>query len=379
MEELNIWASIFISLIGVIIAAKYFHQHFVWWEYFVGVITSIIVTGIFLLVVVSNINDDTEYWGSIAVRARYVEAYETYEHRTCYRTVSCGKNCTTTVPYDCSYCDENDTYWEVYDNLGSSYYISKEEYYRLYKLWGSVTPKFVELNRDINYSGSCGDDGDAYDIYWDKNIYHNKSITTSKTYVNPTVNANSAFKYKNWSEQQVKEKGLFNYPEVKNHYQTTIQGIVLTDSMQKLFDYLNAYSGSMFKCRFNILFFKDKSQEIALQQESYWKNGNQNEINICIGYITPNIISWVKVFGWNNQYMKINLREEIANLKVIDLPSLYNICILSLKDYKINDLQKEFNYLKPELPLGIYITIYILNTIITVLILIWCVKNNIYD
>lgn len=386
MTNLNIWFSIFIPLIGVLIAAKFYNQYFVWWEYFTGIITSIIVTSIFLFIIVYNLESDTEYHGSVINYAQYTEYYETYVHKTCSRSYACGTYTTgsgshrtthtryCTEYYDCSYCDDHPSHWEIVDNLGKTYSITEKYYNYLKTLWANE--HFVDLHRDINYHGSCGKDGNKYVTNWDRNIYNSISVTNSYSYTNPTINANSTFKYKDWEPKEIKEKGLYDYPEINNLKQNNILGYPITDSVSKLFSYLNGYFGSIYQGRYYLLFYENKSQDIALSQESYWKNGNQNEIIICIGH-KKNKLLWVKVFGWNNQYLKIKLREDIMMLDSINMTNIYNICLLNIKHYKVNNLQKEFEFLKPELPGWSFVTIYSLNILITILSLILGIKNSI--
>lgn len=387
MTNLNIWFSIFLPLMGVIIAAKYYNRHFLWWEYFIGILISIIVTGIFLLILVSNLEDDTEYHGSVVLSAQYTEYYETYVNDTCSRQVACGEDystdskgvrtCTTrycTEYYDCSYCDDYPAHWDVYDNLGQSYSISESKYNYLKKIWENES--FIKMNRDINYQHGCGEDGNVYNTVWNRDIYTSENITNIKTYTNPTINSNSTFKYRDWTKQEVSDRKLYDYPKKVYLDQNNILGYSISDSTKKLFSYLNGYFGSIYHGRYYLLFFENKSQDIALSQESYWKNGNQNEIVICIGH-NKQKLTWVKVFGWNNQLLKIKLREDIMSINEINMLKIYNICLLNIKHYKCNDLQKEFNFLKPELPTWSYTFIYILNILITIGALIFGIKNKI--
>jgi len=64
-------------------------------------------------------------------------------------------------------------------------------------------------------------------------------------------------------------------------------------------------------------------------------------------------------------------------LDSIDMINIYNICLLNIKHYKVNNLQKEFEFLKPELPGWSFVTIYSLNILITILSLILGIKNSI--
>ena len=109
---------IIISVIGILI----FSKKIVIGELLANiVITSLIIVGVFFIFKNATVAD-SEYNSYLITEARYYEPWETYVHKTCYRTVSCGKNCTTTVAYDCSYCDYNPAYYELIENGGNSAY-----------------------------------------------------------------------------------------------------------------------------------------------------------------------------------------------------------------------------------------------------------------
>ena len=63
--------------------------------------------------------------------------------------------------------------------------------------------------------------------------------------------------------------------------------------------------------------------------------------------------------------------------QTIDFNKIYSICTQNIRYYKTNNLKKEFEFLKPEIPNWCFITIYILNSLITILTLIFGIKNEI--
>lgn len=90
MEEILIWGAILIPIIGMYIAHKFFNERFTIGEYFLPPVTVFIFILAFTLIVKSSLETDTEYLGSVITKARYTEYYETYVHKTCTRTYSCG-------------------------------------------------------------------------------------------------------------------------------------------------------------------------------------------------------------------------------------------------------------------------------------------------
>ena len=83
-------------------------------------------------------------------------------------------------------------YWQIHDNIGASYRISKNQFNILSNRWSNKT--FKDLHR--NYHSF---DGDMYKTAFDKKDEHLETITTIHTYKNK-VQASSS---------------VFNFPEVK--------------------------------------------------------------------------------------------------------------------------------------------------------------------
>jgi hypothetical protein len=322
---------------------------------------------------------DTEYNGYLVNEARYYEYWETWVPKTCSYTVthSCGKNCsyTTTHYYDCSYCDYNSAKWYVTDTEGHKYNISQSKYHTLIKQW-SATPKFYELNRDIEYHGSCGKDGNMYTIRWDKKIETSESAVIEVPFENPVKTSHSAFQYPNISDENAVKLGLYKYPKIYDIYKqhAILAPFIINSNIQKKFEYINGNFGKKYKIKTFILLFNNKPIDIAFKQEAYWDGGNQNEIVICIGY-NKDRIDWVKPFTWcDNKRVVIEAREEIAELGTLKWDNIYDILENVIIKYYHYKSFKDFNYLTFEPTFGQIIFVY-LGTLIVSLIAIWiCIK-----
>jgi len=247
------------------------------------------------LICFSTMETDTQYKGYYYTKAYYTEYWSSWKEETCTRTYTC--NCTTdskgtqscqtcTETYDCSYCNKNEAEWTAIDNNGKEHSITQEYYLYLKNKW-KTPERFVELNRNIVYENGCGQDGDQYMIEWDKDPNKLDSYTIESSYVNKTVNAGSVFSYNDLDEATVKKHGIFNYPAINNGYQKTALGLKLgvydSTNLHQSMEYFNGFYGKERKIRSYLLFFVDKPSSIALKQREHWKNGNQNEIDICIG------------------------------------------------------------------------------------------------
>lgn len=303
----------------------------------------------------NNKTIDKEYLGSYAVSARYYEYWSTYVTKTCSEQYACGtdtkgntKYCTRY--YDCSYCDENREYYIKTDNIGNRYKISQQEYNTLKQKWKSNSI-FIDMDRDIHKHFSCGKDGDAYEIKYNNDIYNVDAITNEHTYENRTQATNNIFKYKVITDDSAKKLNIYPYPLIKNTYQSTLLGFKNisnhTDSIIKLFDWLNASYGIKKQVRVYVLIFKNKSLITAYNQETYWKGGNKNELNICIGLDDNNKIEWIYPFSWTDQkQILVELREDISEMDSLDYNKLYTITSNNIDRFWERKEFKDYKYIK---------------------------------
>lgn len=340
----------------------------------------------------------TEYRGYLITNARHYEYWETWVEQTCSRQVPCGESCTTdsqdrttcttvycTEYYDCSYCDKNPEYWEAIDNQGHSYSISKEKYERLTKQWINP-PQKKDLARDIDFYGRCGCDGDRYDIWWNRDLLTSESAVRQESYTNIIKRSRSAFKYTEVDTSQVSKYGLYSYPKQYDFYkQSPVLGleklkhlsVSQRDSIIKLYEYLNGYGYKTYNKTF-VLLFPDKSIEAATYQESLWIGGNRNELVVCVGYDSKSLdLTWIKAFSWtDNKRVAVEIREELVNLKKLDLLRFYPRIFKTVNTYfKPKDF-KDFDYLTIDYPTWTYYTVWSLVFVINIGGLILFEKND---
>lgn len=355
---------------------------------------NILITGIIIVLFVFGFKkmttSDVEYNGHLIVEARFYEEWETYVDQTCTRQVACGtddegevKYCTET--YDCSYCDEHPERYELIDDSGNTFPIEKEEYYRIVKKWGKK-PTFKDMERNINHHFMCGKDGDMYFVTWDGNVKTSMVSTTPHRYDNILQYGNSAFDFERISKEDAKTLGLYDYPDINVYYQSTVLGLEKTTIKNKEYfrqkiDYFNGIYGKKYNNRVYVLIFPEGKKSLATKQEKYWFGGNRNEVVICIGVDKTNKIKWVKPFSWVKDKTLIpSLRNDIMDLGDLDkCDGLYDILVKQNgKYFKWRDFDKDFSYLKYKVTTGQMIFIYLMSLFISVLIMIFSVKNE-YD
>lgn len=366
---------IFLSLLGWFL----YKRQVTYWELLLAPAISAILILISYYSMKSYTLQDTEYNGHLIVSAIYYEPYDTWIKKTCSYTTSHGSGktrYTVTHYYDCSYCQHNPARYYMVDKEGNNIEITDNKYYSLIKQW-SATPKFLELNRNINYRGGCGKDGDAYTIKWDNRRKTSETHTTTKEFTNILKCNHSAFNYPEIKPELAKKAGLFDYPEFGFYgYQKSVLGIN-NPRLTKLLDYLNGAYGNKYKVRVYTLFFKDKNINTSFLQEAYWDGGNQNEIIVCIGLDKKNKITWVKPFSWcDNKLVLIDIREDLMEAKVINEEVFYNTYMKAIKKSWHYKSFKDFNYLSFEPTEGQLWFVYVLTTLISIVIVTWTISNE---
>ena len=383
-----IWSAILIPIVVSLIGYLFFNHKLTIIELLLSILGGVLAIIISYYSIKSVSLTDSEYNGYMIVEARYYEPWETYVHKTCSYTTthSCGKNCTYTVThyYDCSYCDEHSARYTLLDSGGNEFSITKEEYNSYVKLWSHKKPQFVELNRDIEYYGGCGKDGDMYRVNWNGRIENSVASTTEISFTNILKSNHSAFNYPSISKEQAKELSLYEYPTINNYYQESVLGldsITLQNGkyLMKYVNYLNGTLGKQYKSKVFLLIFPNKDIDIAFKQEAYWDGGNRNEINVCVGTDKVGNIKWVKVFSWNkDKLLSVNLREDIfQNKSLNNVVPICNIIENNVKThYKWRDFE-DFNYLSFQPTTKQLILIYSITLIISLVILFIGIKNNI--
>lgn len=379
-----IWIAVIIPIIGAFVMLRWFREHLTWWEVVIPLIVALTFTFIFKFTVETIQTSDTEYRGALVTEARYYEYWETYVRRTCSRTVKCGKNCSTTVYYDCSYCDENPARWTVVNTMGEEFSISEAEYKSLMRKWKSEEV-FVELNRDINGGGfGCGKDGDMYKVTWNKEPMTSEATVTSHNYENRVQAAHSVFDFPEITEEDIKTYSLKDYPEIEGYKQSTILGDTVKWMTpierrigEKLIQHSCGYWGPIKHANVWIVLFVDKPSLAASMQEAYWDGGNDNEVTICIGLSSKNReIQWVKPFSWTpSKTMLVNLREDIMNTKYFHFNKVKDAIDKNMPEYKRKDF-KEFNYLTVDPPTWAIVVTLLVTILSTFGLCYWAVVNE---
>jgi len=380
-----IWWSLLIPVIAAVFMLLFFRTKVTWWESVIPLVVCLIFIIVFKSIVNHYIIQSTKFKGNLITSAQYYESYETWHHETCSHLVTVSKT-TTTVYYDCSHCDETSPQWTMETKYGESYNITQSFYNKLIKQW-SAKPQFVELNRNIDYHGSCGKDGDMYQILWNNNPLTSEAVVKKHEYENKVQVAHSSFDFLKVTEEDKKTYGLYEYPPFYGYdHQESLLGLKQIKwlsgpaeyhNAQKLAEYINGFGGPQYHAKVFFLLFVDKPQLSAFMQESYWNGGNSNEMVICIGLNSKNRkLEWVKPFSWTpNRQVIVDIRENIMNLKTFDFNKIYNTTYRTMFKFKPRDF-KEFSYITVDPPLWCVYVTFIVTLLLSCGMMWWSINNN---
>jgi hypothetical protein len=338
------WWLLIIPIISLIILYKIFPHEMTWWEFLIPVFSSIL-----LIIIVNAITDyamsrDTEYHGGWVVSVVWDEHW-TEEYTVTvddYGTDSKGNRVKTGSHTETRHTYHPDTYG-VKDSNGYEISVDLNHYKMLSNKFGNE-----KIEKPWRSGQSSWGDGRRFTTTWPGTELTFTPCFTSHSYENRVARSHSIF---NFREVDPKALGLYEYPEIKDyHFQNSILG--WNDPTAELeLTKANCRLGAIKQVRIFILVFRNRSIDTAIDQQMYWKNGNKNEIIICIGINNKNQISWVYPVGWDNERLKVDLREDITNAgPEVNMNKIVSITINDVKRAFSRKHFKDFEYIKLEPP-----------------------------
>jgi hypothetical protein len=314
----------------------------------------------------------TEYWNSYVVKATYYEDWDEWITKEC-----CHENCSgsgddrscTEECHDCSYREDHPEYWEMYDNIGNSYRISRAYFNELVKKWGNKT--FQDMNRDYYEK-----DGNAYNTSY-KGIFETTvPVCFIKTYENRVKASKSVFNFQDVDTADVKNYRLFNYPGENKFNFNPILGYTDQAASEKLSKY-NALNGAGKQIHMMILVYDNQPQDAGVLQESYWKGGNKNEFILCIGK-SGNKIKWTKVISWTEvEDLKIRVARVVKEMDTLNIETVVNYMGSEVPKKFVRKRFRDFNYLTIEPTNKAIVITMIVTILVSVGLAVIAVKDDI--
>jgi hypothetical protein len=366
-----IWGALAIPLLAVIVLLVFFRHRVTWWEFLVPVGVAGVLVAASASLVEYGQTRDTEYWTGWAERAEYYEDWNEYVRRTCYRTVSCGKNCTRSVPYDCSYVQHHPERWQIEDSNGQRVSLSRAEFEALATRWKSRD--FVDLHRNYHT-----DDGDKYVATWDRRDETLEPVVTTHAYENRIQASDNIYRDVKLDESLA--ASCFKYPEPEGHVCASLLGFPDAKAGRAL-DVLNAKLARKRQVRAWVLVFQDRPRSVAEAQEASWVGGNKNELVTCVG-LQGGKVAWSHAFSWSDSpLIEVEARDWWAD-RVGQPPDLSGY--VAWLGPKVETIWKrkqfeDFDYLSIRPPTWSVVLTYVIVVLVTGGISWWAVANDHHD
>ena len=372
-----------IPFIAALILLVGFHKKLVWWEYLVLIVPIIgIAIGTRAIMVECNASD-TEYLGSYITKITHYEDWDEMVtvHHT--RQVPCGKDANGNTRYRTEHYTTRerryhpDKYRYILagetDNSWNEHWITKAEYDIIHARLASKDV-FRDMHRDYHRI-----DGDAYDTYYDNTVEHMYDITTTNTYKNKIKadQSHTIFKHVEYTPEEVKELGLYEYPTIKNWDQNPIIGKTVPLAAQRQIKYVNAKYGKPYQFRVYILFFEGKDLEISELQKTYWQNGNKNELVVCLGTQRDSVV-WCNPFSWCDEpKLELMTRQYFIDNPKVDIEAYGKWLYSKVPSNWVRKEFSDFNYITIGLKTWQYIVLLAIVLLFTVFISIFLVMNTV--
>lgn len=367
-----IWFSLLIPILGIILLYIYFHKKVAWWE---GGVLFLLILGFISIMKYStelSMTSDKEYLQDYVVRVEYYEDWNEWITQTCTRSCCCvsstdskGVSSTKcgTESYDCSHEDYHGEYYQMITASGKEIGIEKETYYRLIKQF-KKTPIFVDMNRDY-YTN----DGDKYYFEWNGDISSIEYTVHENTYENRVQASHSILNFPDVDTSDIRRYTIKEYPQVSNLDILSLLGDK-NYNINRYINQTNSYIASNKQVKIFYLIFKNQPLDAGLIQEQYWKMGNKNEVNICIGIDSKRNIKWTYVFTWSKKdIVKVKIRDFINSNKILNNNTYKTIIDYSngviVKDFERRHF-KEFSYLTVEPSDSAIIWTFVISFILTI-------------
>lgn len=369
-----IYGALLIPILTAYILYRYFGKETVWWEMLIPMAVSLLFTFSMKAIIEVVQVSSKEYWGSFISRAEYYEDWNEWITQICTRTVDCGKDCTTTETYDCSYCLYHPAIWRIITTTNEVVYVSEGEYNRVKRILGNES--FEDLGR--NY---YTDDGDEYYSNWSEDSITAIPVTTLHYYENRVKAADqSVFHFETVKEDDIKRFALKSYPDITGYYQ--MEGVLGDSSIDaiianKKIKYINGLLGHKKEVKVFILIFKNQPIEAAFYQEWLWSGGNMNEFIVCIGIDNSRNITWCKPISWTyNEQLKTEVKSFVQNQKTLNISSIADHLQSEINKNFTRRNFEEFNYLTVEPPTWSVILTYLLTIGVNFGLSYWIIKND---
>ena len=366
-----------IPVITCIILFTKFFKETVWWEYGVVIAPSIIMYFFLKYAMISYSTAATEYLGGYVTSTIYYEEWDemVLVHKT--RQVPDGVDKDGHTKYRTEHYTEwerryHPEEWAYTDNRSNwEHSISKSMFnYINEKL--QAKPVFKDMHRHYHRI-----DGDAYIRHYNSKPENCYSLTWEHTYENRVKGSDhSIFKFRDLSKKEIKQYGLYEYPEIINLDQNPIIGKKVPYKHENAIRYINAYYGGKKQIRVFILLFDSPNVLVGEMQQSHWLGGNKNEFVVCLGVDKHNNVMWCYPFSWEDKpKLGVETKQYFIDHPKLNIGEYSKFLTSHIHDWKRKEFT-DFEYISVELTSTQLTWIIILIIMYNIGISFWVINNE---
>ena len=314
---------IFLTLliIPIVIALCFFlvgGKKVTWKEFLIQCGVQFIIVGISILCIYFSNVTDTEIWNGYVTDKKQVKVGCRHSYRCMCVTMSCGKDCTTTVCQTC-YDHDHDFDWEVYTNIEHTYDIDTLDSQGLKEppRWTNVViGEPISIKKKFeNFIKASSD-----------TLFRKKELTNEYTNLIP------------------------QYPDNIYDYYRLDRVLMVGTNISNVREWnknLSELNGQLGKTKEAniILIFTNLPDKYLYSLEQRWLGGKKNDIIIITG-LEDNNITWVGVIAWcKDNIVKVKLRDDLLELKELNQVKFLEIVKADVSTYYERQSFEEYRYL----------------------------------
>lgn len=259
--------------------------------------------------------------------------------------------------------------------------ITRSEYESHRRRWGTEE-RFIDMHRRYHHK-----DGDAQRYDWSGDWLHALTYTEPHAYENRLQASYSLYRYELPDTADARRYKLLPYPglwhtdsfgiERRDH--RPVLGASVTDSIQRMYQYINGRFGRQHQFRIYILLFPGQPSAAAALQRNLWEGGNKNELAVCIGTdSTATRRTWVSTFSWcDDTSLEVFLKQELLRSDTLDLMRFSHSVVQGLDEglwHRKNF--SDFRYVEIEMTGNQYLLFVLAVLLVNVLLAVWVLKND---
>lgn len=358
------WLLLFLAfpLLFPWISKVIFHKTITWKEFLIHILIPIPFVAFVYWIGTYNSIADLEVWNGQIIDKKKEKVSCIHSYSCNCVTVSCGKDCTTTICQTC-YDHPFDYVYKVYTDIKEVFKIKTED------RQGLITPKrFLDVTIGEPYSSTH-----TWKNYLKASpeslFSRDRELTKEEIEELPKEYPLTIYDYHRID--RVIFSGVNVYPEEKKEWNT-----YLSEKLKTL--------GPAKKANAVIVITKSGSPSYADNLKNLWLGGKKNDTVLVIGAPDYPNIAWARVISWTSkEEHKIFLRNSIQELKTADPKKVIDILSESIFNYfERRKIEEDFKYLEDVVvdpPLWAIITGILFGIISSLLLTVYLHFNDIFD